>query len=830
MDVKISARATFLLVAIAGLLFQTAPAHGQSYLGNFTSYSADGNVITVKCAPSELRFVLYKDNVVRVEYIPSGSRSFPPSEVVVRKPSQSVWYRIIPKDSTFSIETRSMRIDCLKYPVRVAFYSAEGRLLLKEPRSGGISFSGSAKTARFAISPGENFYGSGERARSFNLRGLAFDSFNEQHGGYPSGGIPPTMNVNIPFVISSHHYGIYFDDTYRGRFDIGKTDPDIFEYDADGGSFSYFFIHDSTYTGILSDYTWLTGRAPLLPIWAYGYIQSKFGYKDSAQADQMITRMRRDEIPCDAIVLDLYWFKNMGDLSWNTISWPDPRQLTSSFLSRGFRTVVITEPYITHRSSNFAYANEHGYLVHDSSGKSFIMDHWWSCGCKAGLLDITNPAAQKWWWSRYDRIFETGVSGIWTDLGEPERDYPSMVFHAGVDLKIHNVYDFLWAKTLFDGYGRSFPNRRFFNLTRSGYAGIQRFGTVTWSGDVAKTFRGLAVQLPILLNMEMSGIVYHNSDIGGFTGKSPTTPELYTRWMEFGAFSPVMRAHGYDGLGGTEPWAFGDSTEKVVRDIIRLRYSLLPYNYTMAHEAYATGVPLVRPLVLEYPDDGNVANESTAYLWGDNFLVAPVTKAGETTKTFYMPHGKWIDYWNDSLFSGGRTVSVAAPLNEIPLFVKAGSIIPMANSVEYTGQYTSDTIKLRVYPDYNAQSVFNLYGDDGKTLDYQQGDFAITSFSLKSEGDPNVADLQLKIGASAGHYHGEPQHRVYICEIHRVFTPPARVLFGNSELRELTKGDLHLKRAGYFYDRSSRILFIKVPVKTDSSYSVTVGGISLRGE
>lgn len=544
----------------------------------------------------------------------------------------------------------------------------------------------------------------------------------------------------------------------------------------------------------------------------------------------MIVRMRRDDIPCDAIVLDLYWFRNMGDLLWNTASWPDPRQLTSNFLSRGFKTIVITEPYITHRSPNFAYANEHGYLVKDSSGRSYIMDHWWSCGCKAGLLDITDPAAQRWWWSKYRRILETGVSGIWTDLGEPERDYPSMVFHAGSDSKIHNIYNFLWAKTLFEGYRRSFPNRRFFNLTRSGYAGIQRFGTVTWSGDVAKTYRGLSVQLPILMNMEMSGIIYHNSDIGGFTGDSPTTPELYTRWMEFGAFCPVMRAHGYDGLGGTEPWAFGNSTEVIIRKIIDLRYSLLPYNYTTAHESYVTGVPLARPLILEYPADTNVANESSAYMWGDNFLVAPVVKAGDTTKTFYMPRGRWINYWGDSLYTGGRTVTVGAPLNEIPLFVKSGSIIPMAPPMGYTGQYTSDTVKLAMYPDLKMKSVFNLYGDDGRTLDYQHGDFAQTRFSMRTEGNPKSTDLHLVIGASVGHYKGKPEHRVYICEIHRITKRPGRVFFRNSELHKITRDGLSSQHSGYFYDRSSRILFIKVPVNTDSSYSVMVKKVRFPGE
>ncbi|MCL5020595.1 MAG: DUF5110 domain-containing protein, partial [Bacteroidetes bacterium] len=373
-----------------------------------------------------------------------------------------------------------------------------------------------------------------------------------------------------------------------------------------------------------------------------------------------------------------------------------------------------------------------------------------------------------------------------------------------------------------------FHDRRFFNLTRSGYAGIQRFGAVTWSGDVAKTFGGLAVQLPILLNMGMSGITYHNSDIGGFTGRRPTTPELYTRWMEFGAFCPVMRAHGYDGLGGTEPWAFGPATENAVRKIIELRYSLLPYNYTMAHESYSTGLPLARPLILRYPDDPRVAEESAAYMWGDDFLVAPVVKAGETSKTFYLPRGKWINYWNDSLYTGGTTVTVPAPLDEIPLFVKSGSIIPMQAPEAYVGRYPSDTVMLAIYPDPGSRSSFNLYEDDGKTLDYRQGVFSETLFKADMTRDEKSEDMHISIGASSGHYEGKPDHRVYVCEIHRIDGQPGDVMFNNSPLKAILSQEAWQSApSGYHYDALRRMLYIRIPVNTGESYSVTVSHIAV---
>ena len=810
------------LVFVTTLLLTSACARAQSHRGNFSSYSRDGSAITVKSGKSILRFVFYRPNLVRVEYLPTRSSTISKFHIVIRKPDRQVNYSVINGDSTLSIATSSLRIACRKFPLRVSFFDRSGRLLTGTPKPGGISSSNGTMGASFSITRDEHFYGTGERGMSLDLRGLAFDSFNEQHGGYPTGGIPPTMNVNIPFIVSSNHYGIYFDDTYEGHFDIGHSDPCILGYTAYGGRLSYYFIYDSTYGGILHDYTWLTGRAPLLPKWAYGYIQSKFGYRDSAQASQMINRMRRDNIPCDAIVLDLYWFRDMGDLSWNTAAWPDPNHVTSSFLSRGFKTIVITEPYIVRHSKNFQVAERSGYFAKDSVGKSYLLAHFWACGCDAGLVDITNPAVCKWWWKKYRHIFDTGVSGIWTDLAEPERDYPEMIFYDGPDMKIHNIYDFLWAKTIFDGYNRSFPNRRLFNLTRSGYAGIQRFGAVTWSGDVAKTFHGLAVQLPILLDMGMSGMAYHNSDIGGFTGDRPTASELYIRWLEFGAFCPVMRAHGYDGLGGTEPWAFGDSTEKVARRIIDLRYSLLPYNYTMAHEAYTTGLPLARPLMMSYPEDPRVANESSAYMWGDDFLVAPVVRKGQTTKKFYLPDGKWVDYWTDSVYTGGATVTVPAPLDQVPLFVKLGSIIPMEMPEAYVGQYPADTIMLSIYPDPDLRSSFNLYEDDGSTQDYQHGESSETPFKAEMVHAPKSEELKISIGVSSGNYRGKPRLKIYECEIHRVKKEPASVLIGNSPLQSIVSPKAwQSAKSGYRYDLAGKMLYIKVPVKTDSSYSIT---------
>lgn len=818
-------RRALFCVLLVYYFFSSGNANAQTYLGNFTSYSKEGKSVIVRMGNSGLRFVFYKPNIVRVDCMPALATKFDSSVVIVQDTLEQVNFAVIDNDSVLSLLTSDLRIVCLKYPLRVAYYSADGTLLVKEPAQGGYSYNESERTVNFSVQADEHYYGTGERGMSLDLRGRAFDSFNEQHGGYTS---PParTMNVNIPFFVSSRKYGIYFDDTYEGHFDIDSSRTNVLTYTACGGELSYFFICDSSMKGVVSSYTWLTGRAPLLPKWSYGYIQSKFGYHDPMAVRDMTQRMRSDGIPCDAFVLDLYWFKHMGDLAWDETRWPDPANMTADFLKTGFKTIVISEPYVMANSLNFDEGIRNGYFAKDSIGNYFAITNWWSSGYDAGVIDVTNPAARNWWYAKCYSIFKSGVAGLWTDLGEPERDYPEMRFDMGPDLKIHNIYNFLWAQLIFDGYNKSFPNRRMFNLTRAGYAGIQRFNAVNWSGDVSKTFGGLAVQLPFLLNMGMSGITYQNSDIGGF-GSGKTTPELYARWMEFGAFCPVMRAHGYEGDNQTEPWAFGPETERIVKKMIELRYASFPYNYTIAHNAYVTGIPMARALVMEYPNNPGLSCDCASYMWGDDFLVAPVVAANQTVQSFYLPKGKWINYWSDEVYEGGDTISVPAPIDEIPLFVKSGSIIPMQPVPSFLDDHSPDTIMLAIYPDRNFISRGVLYEDDGLTLDYQHGAYATTAFDQTMDSTDGSVNMTINIGTSEGKYNGKPMHRTYICEIHKIEGPPIEVLSDNSSVPMLESNRaLDIHDSGWIYDISSRTLFVKIFASADNAHVIKVSGLA----
>jgi alpha-glucosidase (family GH31 glycosyl hydrolase) len=400
-----------------------------------------------------------------------------------------------------------------------------------------------------------------------------------------------------------------------------------------------------------------------------------------------------------------------------------------------------------------------------------------------------------------------------------------MMHFLGSTARVHNIFNLLWAKTIFEGFSRLHPDRRVMNLTRSGFAGIQRYGVLPWSGDVGRSFGGLAVQLPMLLNMGMSGIAYHNSDIGGYSRVS-TTPELYVRWMEYGTFCPIARAHGAgETVHGfpTEPWQFGLEAENICREYIRLRYRLLPYIYTMARQNYDAGVPLARPLCWVDPTDPALVNESGSYMWGDAFLVSPVVAAGQTVKEVFLPEGVWFNFWTDERMEGGKRVDVAAPLGRLPLFVRAGSIVPMSPVMRFVDEDPLDTLTLAIYPSDTGTSTASLYEDDGKSLGYQRGEYAWTRFTCRMLNTRRGPIGTISIGALQGNFAGKLEERTFVLEIHEVQSGPERLRCNGRSLAVRTRSVKNIESVeGYWYEEASRILRVLLRRNTGVECSVTL--------
>ncbi len=805
----------FFRIVILFLCFLSIDSFSQTYMGVYTDHQINGNSIRIFADTASLNFIFYKPDLVRVDYHPAPFTLIDSSFVVVQDTMETVNYSVDNLGTELIIETTGMKIVCKKFPVRIFYYNSSGELILAEPSTGGVANLNDERHVNFVLNNDDHFYGTGERGTALDKKGETFYSYNTQIGGYST---PlSTMNINIPFLANSNGYGIYFDNIYPGWFDLGDENQDKLYYKTFGGEMSYYLLVAETVPQQLDKYTWLTGRQPLPPKWALGYIQSKYGYRNENDARLMIQTMRQKQIPCDAVILDLYWFEHMGDIAWNFVDWPNPFAMMQDFLDDGIKTIVITEPYIVEYSSNFQTALNNGYLAFNSQGQPVLLNGWWSCGgCNAGLLDITNPAAQQWWWNKHPTFFGNELAGIWTDLGEPEAHPEMMNHYLGSRNKVHNIFNFLWAELIFNGINQIRPNKRVVNLTRSGFAGIQRFGVIPWSGDVARDFGGLKVQLPMLLNMGMSGMGYHNSDIGGFCCGT-TSSELYVRWMQYGTFCPVTRAHGVDNQP-TEPWGFGAEAEQISKKYIELRYKLLPYIYTMAYENYKTGMPLARPLFFDYPEVISYKNYSNAYMWGSTLLVAPIVDVNQITKNISFPVGEWIDFHSDKVIEGGGSYVVQAPLEILPLYVKRGSIIPMQPVMNYTDELPLDTLILEIYPSQFNDATFSLYEDDGVSLDYQSGGFTITELSQVIA--PND-ELVINISASIGNFSGKLTQKIYLADVHHMGVKPSAVLKNNNPISErLSYAELRNNENGYYYDENKRILYAQIKGSTDSSYQI----------
>ena len=815
------ARAALVLMF---LLAASAPATGQ--LGDYSGHEVTSTGLRVIAGSDTLVFSLYASDVLRVDFLPVGAGGLDSTYAVIRAPSDGVWFDVDDRTAYLDLQTSRFKLRISKFPVRLRYFDKGNEELLAEPSAGGLDVSGTYRTANFVLPPDLHLYGTGGRGVGIDFRGYSFSTYNWPVYGY-SGPIV-TTSINIPLITTSSGYALYFESPIPANMDFGESDPAVFRYTIDGGELSYFFLLGEDVPAQIERYTWFTGRQPMPPKWALGYLQSKYGYRHRTEAEDMIQTMRSKGIPADAIILDLYWFWNMGDLEWNTSAFPDPTGMIGDFLADGFKTMVITEPYFTYYSSNYAFLMGAGsdYVGQDPGGGPYVLDNWWSCGCDAVLFDMSSPGGQSWLWTEYEDFMATGVAGLWTDLGEPERHPWDMEHHIGATPVVHNIYNLLWARTLFEGFAGYRPHDRIVNLTRSGYAGIQRYGTFTWSGDVSRSFGGLAVQLPMMLNMALSGMGYHSSDLGGFTGW--TSSELYSRWIQFGAFNPVMRPHGGDNQA-TEPWGYGNEAEQTAKDYISLRYRLLPYIYTLARETYDTGLAMVRPLFIDYPDDPLLANHTDSYMFGPHFLVAPVVVDGERQKNVYLPEGVWIDYWTDSVHTGGTAVMVDAPLDRLPLFVRAGAVIPMQHVMDYVGAEPADSLFLDVFPTFSdIPDTFHLYEDDGESLDYIQGEYARITLSQGLEYIGSEHVLRIGVDPAVGSFPEMRLDRTIVATVHLVENAPAFVLLNSDTLDAyLSRGGLFAGGDGYFYDDGADLLTVKFEHNVAAASVIRVEGINL---
>lgn len=705
---------------------------------NYISHTMDENRLIV--TGSTLKYVLtpWSQNIINLAAYKDDIVA--DSSYAIIGEQQSMNPVLEEEDSLLIFSFNNIDVKISKNPLKFE-YQVNGKILTQHSSSV-LNSSAVGGLFDFQVDATEHFYGAGSRAIPVDRRGYNLDFYNQAHYGYSNG--TQNLNISIPFIVSSKNYGLFFDNQWPASMDMASS-GNTFRYRAENGVMEYFFISGDSQPEILENFTSLTGRQELPPLWALGYIQSRYGYQNQQEAENVVEQMQEEHFPMDALVLDLYWFGNtndMGNLDWDNSRFPQPVQMMENFQNDGIKTVLISEPYFTLESDNYNYLAQNDLLATDQSGDPFVLQGFWAGD--AGLLDMTKEDARDWMWQHYQARNEEGVSGWWTDLGEPESHPAEMQHQEGSASKIHNIYNLEWQRMLYEKHAAHYPKKRLLNLSRSGWAGMQRYSTFPWSGDIQRSFSGLQAQIPIMLGMSMSGVGYMHSDIGGFTGGGQQ-PELYTRWMQLGAFTPVMRAHG-TGVP-TEPIFYNEATQDRVRKMINLRYDFLPCNYNLAWEYTTKGIPLARPVNFYEPSNQQLANINDEFLWGKNVLVAPVLEENQTTKEVVFPSGKWYDYRNNTLYQGNQSVTVDAPIDELPLFIRSGSFIMQSSEkLMNTAEYDSDSLQVKYYlPHAGVETNDAYYFDDGTTRGtILDGSYEL--IGLKGSSDINDVIIEIEKG------------------------------------------------------------------------------------
>ena len=595
-------------------------------------------------------------------------------------------------------------------------------------------------SAIFDSPTGEHYYGLGQQQQGvLDLRGHQIKCWHDYSA---IGG----ENVCVPFLVSSRGYGLIWDNPSKSTIDLGFNQRNVWSSEI-GDRISFFVIAGDKTDEIYQGYRQLTGMAHMLPKATYGYIQSKAIYPTQAQLLEVAKSYRDRNLPLDVLVVDFLNMTKQGELDLDPTRWPDPAAMNRQLHSMGITTLLSVWPHFSAGTQFYDMLLKRGWLIHTADGTP---DLGWAPKEIGPNLDTTNPDAAKWWWEAIrDRYLKPyGFDYIWLDETEPDVDPAKDFFSIGSGSRYYNVYPLFHTASVYEGFRRDFgDSRRVMILARAAYLGAQRNGTVFWSSDIVSTWDMLKRSIPAGLNFTASGMPYWDTDIAGFF--SPTLspdyhaahkplvdatdarstvdryedyPELFVRWFEWATFQPVMRAHGE--RNHNEVWSYGRQAEPILEKYLRLRYQLLPYTYSLAYGSYQTGAPFMRALFMDFPDDPNVTDIPDEYMFGPALLVAPVTEQGATNRKVYLPAGSdWYNYWTNERFKGGQTITTASPIDTIPLFVRAGSIVPLGTAV-LSAQQPQDLASVRVYP--GADADFTLFSDDGTTYSYEHGGGSIT--------------------------------------------------------------------------------------------------------
>ncbi len=725
------------------LLLITSLSFAQNANRKFESFKEANNCLEINTSDGKYSIKAYSEKIVETSFIPKGETYNINSQAVVLVPKSGIT-KVTENTNSLVFSTSGIVVSIQKSPFKISYLNKDKEFLSER---NGYSKKDSTDVLDFNIEPSEMLYGGGARALGMNRRGNRLQLYNRARYGYETNA--DLMNFCIPMVLSSKMYAVHFDNAAIGYLDLDSKKTNTLAYETISGRKTYQVIVGDSWTDLIANYTDLTGKQPLPARWTLGNFSSRFGYHSQEEVEKTIKKFEEDKIPVDAIILDLYWFGKemkgtMGNLDWDKDKFPNPTKMIADLNAKGVKTVLITEPFVLTTSNKWKEAVDKKVLAVDKNDKPFTYDFYFG---NTGIIDIFKPEGAAWFWNTYKSLINQGVGGLWGDLGEPEV-FPSGAITAGGKAdEIHNVYGHNWAKLISDGYKKDFPAQRPFILMRAGYSGSQRYGMVPWSGDVSRSWGGLQSQMEIALQMGMQGMGYMHSDLGGFAGDYFDN-ELYIRWLQYGVFNPVFRPHAHEDVAA-EPVYKDIVTKAKAKKQVELRYQLMPYNYTLAFENNQKGTPLMRPLFFEEPNNPKLATVCETYLWGNDLLVTPITKAGQTATSIYFPkNNNWFDFYSDKKQLAGTTSTIAVVEDHIPVFVRGGAFIPMIKTIQNSTKYTLDNFDLHFYYDAKTtKSTSQLYSDNGLTPNaFEKGEYEILNFNSIKNSKAVVIKLKSEIG------------------------------------------------------------------------------------
>jgi len=701
--------------------------------GDSIFFNTDNNVI--------LKVTVLRDSLIRFRFTTKGYFSNDFSYAIDKTQLHGYNFLELTEEETyFQIRTSKVKCKIQKADLRLSIYDLNDLLILEDELGfhweESYEYGGNIVKMSKSSKDGECFYGLGDKATQMNLKGKRLENFATDQYAYQKDQEP--LYKVVPFYIGLHNkqsYGIFFDNTFRTFFDFCQERRNVSSFWAEGGEMNYYFIYGPQMQDVVTTYTDLTGKPELPPLWVLGYHQCKWSYYPESKVKEITSKFRELKIPCDAIYLDIDYMEGFRCFTWNKNYFPDPKRMVAELAEDGFKTIVIIDPGIKIDKDYWVYqeALEKDYFCKRADGP-YMKGKVWPGECN--FPDYTNPVVREWWAGLFkELISDIGVKGVWNDMNEPAvMEVPNKTFPMDVrhvydgnpcsHRKAHNIYGTQMARATYHGVKRFTYPKRPFVITRSAYSGAQRY-TSSWTGDNVATWEHLWLANIQVQRMSISGMGFTGSDIGGFAEQP--TGELYARWIQLGVFHPFCRTHSSGDHGNQEPWAFDEEVINITRKFVSLRYQLLPYLYTMFWQYIEEGIPMLKPLVYYDQEDTQTHYRNDEFIFGNQILVCPILEPNAVGRRMYIPRGEWYNYWNNEFSTGGREVWIDTKFDEIPVFVKAGAIIPKYPVQQYVGELEFDELTLDLYFK-NGKEKSVVYEDAQDGYDYKKGRYSFLSF------------------------------------------------------------------------------------------------------